>query len=247
MEELVSEKSKTRQYEWIQHLAPVTMFLPSMNRSQRGKLLLENKTWYFRPGYKDTNTKLELKDFDNQKHRHINEGSLYKGHISIQQVLLNKSSKTLFTIIANHVSAKGLQSHDVPTLLKHKKMSSKNDKEIWDAAYAEKFYGLKDLPAWTTLTEEEYQEKKNEYKAILPTMAISTIKHDEFGRPKRAKYRIVALGNLDPHDWSKPDCYAPVLSMLELRLMISIAVKFKRILKSGDFKQAFVQALLPAY
>jgi len=77
-------------------------------------------------------------------------------------------------------------------------------------------------------------------------MAISTIKHDEFGRPKRAKYRIVALGNLDPHDWTKPDCYAPVMSMLELRLMISIAVKFKRILKSGDFKQAFVQALLPA-
>jgi len=163
--------------------------------------------------------------------------------VSSQQVLLNKSSKTLSKIIANHVSAKGLESHDVPTLLSHKKMSS-NDRKIWDAAYAEEYFGLHDLPAWTTLTEAEYQQNKAEYKMILPTMAISTIKH-EFGNPKRAKYRIVALGNLDPHDWTKPDCYAPVMSMLELRLMVSIAIKFKRILKSGDFKQAFVQALLP--
>ena len=118
-------------------------------------------------------------------------------------------------------------------------------KDIWDAAYAEEYFGLKDLPAWTTLSEAEYQRKKSEYKTILPTMAISTIKHDEFGRVKREKYRIVALGNLDPHDWSKPDCYAPVMSILELRLMVSIAIKFKCILNSGDFKQAFVQVLLP--
>jgi len=118
-------------------------------------------------------------------------------------------------------------------------------KDIWDAAYAEEYFGLKDLPAWTTLSEAEYQRKKSEYKTILPTMAISTIKHDEFGRVKREKYRIVALGNLDPHDWSKPDYYAPVMSILELRLMVSIAIKFKCILNSGDFKQAFVQVLLP--
>ena len=29
-------------------------------------------------------------------------------------------------------------------------------------------------------------------------MAISTIKYDEHSQPKRAKYLIVALGNLDP-------------------------------------------------
>jgi len=34
-------------------------------------------------------------------------------------------------------------------------------------------------------------------------MAINTIKYDELENPKRAKYRIVALGNLDPHNWSK--------------------------------------------
>ena len=242
--ELTEQKENPKTHQWIKHMAPITLFLDTMKKPQRGKLLQEEQKWYFRTGYKDSNPKIELPDFQNQCSQYIMNGSLYKGHVSIQQVLLNKSSKTLSKIIANHVSAKGLESHDVPTLLSHKNMSP-NDRKIWDAAYAEEYFGLHDLPAWTTLTEAEYQQNKTEYKTILPTMAISTIKHDEFGRPKRAKYRIVALGNLDPHDWTKPDCYAPVMSMLELRLMISIAIKFKRILKSGDFKQAFVQALLP--
>ena len=76
-------------------------------------------------------------------------------------------------------------------------------------------------------------------------MAISTIKYNELSHPTRAKYRIVALGNLDPHEWSRSDCYAPVMSLLELRLITALAVRHKRILKSGDVKQAFVQAILP--
>ena len=76
-------------------------------------------------------------------------------------------------------------------------------------------------------------------------MAVSLIKYDEFGKPKRAKYRIVALGNLESHKWSKIDCYAPVMNLLELRLLAALAVKNKRVLKSGDVKQAFVQATLP--
>ena len=97
----------------------------------------------------------------------------------------------------------------------------------------------------TTIAESEYQKRKHEFGSLLPTMAISTIKYDEFGTPKRAKYRIVALGNLDPHDWSKQDCFAPVMSLMELRLLTAIAVKHKKPLLSGDFKQAFVQAVLP--
>ena len=61
----------------------------------------------------------------------------------------------------------------------------------------------------------------------------------------RAKYRIVALGNLDPHNWTKQDCFAPVLSHQELRLLLSIAVKNKCIPKTGDVSQAFCQSFLP--
>jgi len=76
-------------------------------------------------------------------------------------------------------------------------------------------------------------------------MAIATIKYDENNRPKRAKYRIVVIGNFDYHDWSKASTAAPVLSQLELRLLTSLAVHHKRVLKNCDVKQAFVQSTLP--
>jgi hypothetical protein len=76
-------------------------------------------------------------------------------------------------------------------------------------------------------------------------MAIATIKYDDRNRPKRAKYRIVVLGNLDYHTWSREDTAAPVLSRLELCLLTSLAVYNKRVLKNCDVKQAFVQSNLP--
>ena len=76
-------------------------------------------------------------------------------------------------------------------------------------------------------------------------MAISTIKYVD-NIPVRAKYRIVALRNLDPINWSKSECYAPVMSMMEIRLLASLAVRHKSHLKSGDIRQAFAQSeLLP--
>ena len=76
-------------------------------------------------------------------------------------------------------------------------------------------------------------------------MAVSTIKFDKDGLLVRAKYQIVALGNLKTTEWSKSDVYAPVMSLLELRLLTALAVKQKRVLKNRDVKQAFVQAVLP--
>jgi hypothetical protein len=63
------------------------------------------------------------------------------------------------------------------------------------------------------MTEEQYQKLSHGRKA-LPTMAIATIKYNEHNKPNRAKYRIVVLGNLDYHHWSKVDTAAPVLSQL---------------------------------
>ena len=122
---------------------------------------------------------------------------------------------------------------------------SPQDKVIWDAAYQEEIQGLKSRHIWDTISEADFQKLRPKVKALLPSMAISTIKYDADGLPKRAKYRIVALGNLDRVHWNKGDVYAPVLSMIELRLLTSLAVRNKCILKSGDVKQAFVQATLP--
>eukprot|EP00957_Ditylum_brightwellii_P115686 8823999-Ditylum_brightwellii.AAC.2 len=73
----------------------------------------------------------------------------------------------------------------------------------------------------------------------IPSFALATIKYDEHGRPQRAKYSICVLDNLNPHDWTKQQCYAPVMSHLEFCLLCALAVHHKSTLKGGDFKQAF--------
>jgi hypothetical protein len=95
------------------------------------------------------------------------------------------------------------------------------------------------------VSEEEYRNL-SEGKCALPTMAIATIKYDENNQPKRAKYRLVVLGNLDYHTWSKEDTAAPVFSQLELHLLTSLAIHIQRVLKNCDIKQAFIQSTLPS-
>jgi hypothetical protein len=100
------------------------------------------------------------------------------------------------------------------------------------------------VPTWEVLTEQQFKAVSNGVKA-LPSMAIATIKYDNFNHPKRAKYWIVVLGNHDYHTWSKEATAAPVMSQLELRLLTSLAISTQRVLKNCDVKQAFVQSSIP--
>jgi hypothetical protein len=118
------------------------------------------------------------------------------------------------------------------------------DKKIWDSAYDEEYNGLESLPMWEVITEDQYRQLSKGNRA-LPTMAIATIKYDENNRPKRAKYRLVVLGNMDYHTWSKEETAAPVMSQLELSLLTSLAVYNRQVLKNCDVKQAFIQSRLP--
>lgn len=95
------------------------------------------------------------------------------------------------------------------------------------------------------LHQDEYQQIKKVFGRPLPTMAISKIKTNKRAKPERAKYRIVVLGNLDPHQWQPTDCFAPVLSALELRIPVAIATQLKIPPKTGNVAQAFVQSVLP--
>ena len=133
-------------------------------------------------------------------------------------------------IVVNHVSEANLSSLEVPTLLQHHQLSP-SDKQTWDDAYAEEIKGLLNLPAWQSISEQEYHKLKTPNMKLLPTMAVSTIKFDKDGLPKQAKYQIVALGNLDPNTWTKSDVYAPVVSLLKLRFITALAVRNKCTLK----------------
>ena len=144
------------------------------------------------------------------------------------------------------ISARTLQSHHPPLNLKAHSRLSPNDREIWDSAYLEEYLGLNNTThTWDYISEDEYQTLKSEIGTAIPTMVVSKIKYDQHGNPDRAKYRIVVLGSLDPTNWSAADCFAPVLSALENRLLTCIAAQMKVIPKSGDFIQAFCQSHLP--
>jgi hypothetical protein len=121
---------------------------------------------------------------------------------------------------------------------------SPSDQAIWLEAYDEEFDGLNSLPTWDVITEDQFKKLSKGIKA-LPSMAIATIKYNEFNRPKRAKYRIVILGNIDYHNWSRDATAALVMSQLELHILTSLAIYNKRVLKNCDIKQAFIQSSLP--
>jgi deoxyuridine 5'-triphosphate nucleotidohydrolase len=238
---------------WIGDGEKVTLYLPTiMPRPQQGKLQYnaDTESWQFNPGRVKKRDPIPLPNFDTLAPSMVDNRKLFKGWVKSATVYTARrvriTSNTLSHIItARKVSASSLNLLEAPTLLKHHKLHPQ-DKATWDEAYRQEYQGLMDIDTWEMITEEEYNNMKHIFGTLLPTMAISTIKYDGDGKPVRAKYRIVALGNLDPHDWSKNDCFAPVLSQLELRLITAMAVRDKRIPKTGDITQAFCQSYLPA-
>ena len=72
----------------------------------------------------------------------------------------------------------------------------------------------------------------------------STIKLNEANVLVCAKYRIVALGNHEARNWSKANCYAPVCSQHDVRLIAALACLSYGTLKQGNYKHAFCQSYL---
>lgn len=166
--------------------------------------------------------------------------------INMEKYIKDNPPQQNITCKRAHVNASSLQSLHPPSSLKQHSNMTENDKGIWDRAYLNEYLGLtEDTNTWEYISEKEYQILRPITGNALPSMAISTIKKDADGNPIRAKYRIVVLGNLDPHAWTKQDCFAPVMSQLEFRSLIASAVKLQRTPKSGDFQNAFCQSKLP--
>jgi hypothetical protein len=128
----------------------------------------------------------------------LDSGQLFRGHAKFRNVYDTRSQLSLRGSVLRHVSARGLHSLLAPSSLKAHSKLSPSDKQIWDDAYNEEYDGLCSLPSWEVITEEQYH-KLSKGRRALPTMAVSTIKYDAHNKPKRAKNRIVVLGNLDYH------------------------------------------------
>jgi deoxyuridine 5'-triphosphate nucleotidohydrolase len=236
---------------WLKTNAKVTMCVPNlMPKPKQGFLQHKNNEWYFLPGRKKNKDPIMLPDFTQTAESMVTNKHLFKGwkpHSVVSTARVARATSNIISnlIVNRKVSAKDLHLMTAPTLLKHHQLHA-DDRKTWDEAYRQEYQGLVDIDTWETITETEYEDTKHLYKGVMPTMAISTIKYDGSGAPIRAKYRIVALGNLDPHNWTKNDCFAPVLSHFELRFLTALAAQKKRIPKTGDVSQAFCQSSLPA-
>eukprot|EP00957_Ditylum_brightwellii_P178651 13607607-Ditylum_brightwellii.AAC.1 len=106
--------------------------------------------------------------------------------------------------------------------------------KLWKEAHNKEFNRLQNLPALSVINEATYQKLIPVVGNALPLMPISTRTFDQDGCPKRVKWKFVALGNLDPHKRSSEEVFAPVMTMLELRVLVPLATHHKRHLKSGD-------------
>jgi deoxyuridine 5'-triphosphate nucleotidohydrolase len=237
---------------WLLHKAKVTVFLnDQMKTPKQGRLIFEDNTWFFQIGRKDHKDAIHmpLPQFSSLAESMIHNKKVFRGWKTHNFVLNARHTRATANVISHlihcrKITAANLHQMQAPTLINHKNLHP-DDKTTWDAAYLSEYNGLVNIDTWDTITESEYKSMKHLYKGIMPTMAISTIKYDGNGIPNRAKYRIVALGNLDPHQWTKQDCFAPVLSQLELRFLTALAVRKKCIPKTGDVTQAFCQSCLP--
>lgn len=109
----------------------------------------------------------------------LDTGQLFKGHTKFRRVYNTRAQVQLKDSVLRHVSAHGLTSLIAPTSLNYHDKMSVGDKQIWDSAYSEEYDGLSSLPTWEILSEAQFQTLSKGVKA-LPSMAIATIKYDNF-------------------------------------------------------------------
>jgi len=174
----------------------------------------------------------------------LDTGQLFRGRAKFKTVHDTRSQISLWDCVLWHVSAHGLKSLLAPISLTSHHYMDPNYKIVWDTAYDEEYDGLESLPTWEVITEDQYKQL-SKGRWALPTMTIATIKYDANNQPKRVKYCIVVLGSLDYHTWSREETTAPVMSQLELRLLTSLAIYHKGVLKNCHVKQALIQSSLP--
>jgi hypothetical protein len=217
-----------------------------MSKPSHGKLQLDtDNNWVFCPGNTtDLSQGIKLFDLSSSFQTLLDTGQIFCGHAEFHRVYNARAQIQLQDCVLRHVSAHGLTSLVAPSYLKAHVTMASMDKTIWDSAYDEEFDGLSSLLTWEILSKSQFKQLNKNIKP-LPSMAIATIKYDEHNGPKCAKYRIVVLGNLDYHQWSRESTSAPVMSQLELCLLTTLAVHNHHVLKNGDIKQAFVQSSIP--
>ena len=185
-----------------------------------------------------------LPDFKQRWTTLVGENVLVPGHTMVSSFLRPSSSRTAHS--ANFVSAKNLLSPCPPSLIKALDPSNP-DRDTWLRSYNEETDGLVANDMYERISEKRYLalRRANVIPKAIPSMCVLVVKPDKDGNPSRAKSRIAVLGNYEEACYTKSQRYAPVLKQTSLRLLVSEAVRHKRVLQQGDCKNTFCQAVLP--
>ena len=138
---------------------------------------------------------------------------------------------------ASHVSAATLVDPHAPGSLRVALHHANPNRLVWTESYREEYEGITSNSTFDVISEDDYVAhcRRTGTKAI-PSMVVFTVKHDSSGRPVREKSRIAVLGNKDPTQLTKADCYAPVASITVVRFFTAFAVSKQCTLKQGGVK-----------
>jgi hypothetical protein len=178
-----------------------------------------------------------LPNFCQEFQQYIDDGSIISGWYSGKNFTLAGS--------ACHVSASKLHFIIPPGSVVKALHKNNLDKDIWAVSYKKEYDGLIFNHTFDIISEEEYQKLKRSHGVrVIPSMCTFVVKHTN-SIPTRAKSRIVVLGNLEQHSWTKANCFCPVISVPMIQFLTALAVQNGRTLKQADCKFALIQASLP--
>jgi hypothetical protein len=143
---------------------------------------------------------------------------------------------------SEHVSAALCQRTCHPSLIQA--LNPQPDPAIWLASYKEEYYGLKEFDTFEELTFAEYRKLAEAHGPTIPSICVLVTKKDEHGNTVRAKIRIMVLGNKDPHQWTKCDCFAPMATQAAVSLLVSLPIEHNKFAQQGDCKNTFCNPVL---
>ena len=131
--------------------------------------------------------------------------------------------------LARHVSMVNCQM-ECPVSLHLAMQSSHPNKHTWLASYKEEYDGLVKQDTFDIIDEETYRHIHHTTgKLAIPSMGILSVKKDASGNPLCAKSHIIMMGNHNPMEWSKSECYAPVVALPMVQMLTALAVKPKQL------------------
>ena len=111
--------------------------------------------------------------------------------------------------------------------------------------YNEEYESLIDYNIFNVINYKQYQILKPQWGKALPIMCVNIVKTDEAGNSKRAKSRIVVLGNRELCSLTKSEWYTPIMEQQHICLLVSHPIPIKCILKQGDCESALYPPTLP--